>query len=163
MRRSRSREEDHQDCGKTKSVHELLPLPMSANSPQLPRICIAGEKNEWRLIGGNSAGLGHTLTPHSHDLTVPNAPLLAEGAGAINQYDWGSVDWRAALHVNTAAETLRNHPGFDEPSLVRATVTLHDDERRAIRGLPVARIHTFTRPADQLRADNRNGIRNGNI
>jgi hypothetical protein len=126
----------------------LLSFLISANSPQLPGISVAGEKNDGRLIGGNSAGLGHTFIPESDDLPVLNAPLLTEGAGAINQNNWRSVDWRAALHVNAAAETLRNDSSFDEPSLVWATVALHNDKRCAVRGLPVARINALAGPAD---------------
>src|SRR6202046_1058695 len=130
---------------------------MSANRPQLSRICVARGKNYGCLIGGIAAGLGKTFTPESYDLAVSNAPLLTWSADAINQHERGTVDRRAAQNVNTAAEAFRNHTLFDEPSLVRAPVALNNDKRCAIRGLPVTHINALTGPSDQLGADDGNG------
>src|SRR5277367_2775292 len=107
---------------------------MSANRPQLSRICLARGKNEGRLVGGFAARLGETFTPESHDLAVLNAPLLTWGADAINQHERGTIDRRAAQHVDTTAEAFRNNTLLDEPSLVRAAVALNNDKRRAICG-----------------------------
>src|ERR1700677_980433 len=136
---------------------------MSANRPQLSRICVARGKNQWCLIGGIAAGLRKTLAPESYDLAVSNAPLLTWSADAINQHERGTVDRRAAQNVNTTAEAFRNHTLFDEPSLVRAPVTLNNDKRCAIRGLPVTHINALTGPSDQLGADDGNGVWAGYI
>jgi hypothetical protein len=124
----------------------------------LTRIFIAREQNERRLISGNPTGLSQTFIPKSYHLATANAPLLAQRAGAVDQYDRRAVVRRAALHVDATAEVFRNDAAFDEPSLVGAAVALNYHQRRAIRGLSVLRIDALTVPSYQLRADDRDGI-----